>query len=365
MCLVAPSLDMVGGQAVQASRLLERLNLAPSLRVELLPVNPRAPGPLRALQRVKYARTLITSVLYVASLFRRLPRCDVVHVFSASYLSFVLAPLPAMLVAKLYRKRIVLNYRSGEAEDHLWRWRRTAVPAMRLAEEIIVPSGYLVDVFRRFGLGARAICNFVDGDKYRYRERSPIRPVFLSNRHFEPLYNVECVLRAFALIQREVPAARLILAGDGSQRQHLASVTESLGLRNVELRGRVAPSDMPSLYDEADIYLNAPDIDNMPSSVIEAFTAGLPVVSTDAGGIPYIVTHEGTGLLCARDDDSALAANALRLLREPALAQAIILRARAEALARYTWRVVGPQWETLYTSMAGRRSSAEPLASPS
>ena len=57
------------------------------------------------------------------SLLLRVPRYDVLHVFSASYLSFVLAPLPAMLAGRLYRRKVVLNYHSGEAEDHLRRWR--------------------------------------------------------------------------------------------------------------------------------------------------------------------------------------------------------------------------------------------------
>src|ERR671936_20524 len=121
-------------------------------------------------------------------------------------------------------------------------WRRSAVPAMRLADEIVVPSGYLVDVFRRFGLRARPIFNFVEVEAIPYRERgAPPRPVFFSNRNFEPLYNVACV-------------------------------------------GRVPPERMCRLYDEADIYLNSPDIDNMPNSIIEAFAAGLPVVTTNTGG---------------------------------------------------------------------------------
>jgi glycosyltransferase involved in cell wall biosynthesis len=275
-----------------------------------------------------------------------------VHAFSASYWSFLLAPLPAMVVGRLFGKAVLLNYRRGEAEDHLTRWRWLAVPAMHLAHEIVVPSGYLVGVFSKFGLHARSIFNFVDVERLQYRERSTLRPVFLSNRNFQSLYNVACTIRAFARIQRELPDARLIVAGFGPERQSLESLVGSLGLRHVEFRGRMDPSDMPSLYDEADVYLNSPNIDNMPTSVIEAFAAGLPVVTTNAGGIPFIVSHEKTGLMVGCDDDGALAAASLRLFREPALGPALARAARTECLDRYVWAAVRSEWLKVYQRLS-------------
>ncbi len=82
--MVAPSLDMLGGQAVQAARLLERWREDPALDVSLLPINPRLPGPLRKLQTIKYIRTVLTSLYYCATLLTRVRRYDVIHIFSAS-----------------------------------------------------------------------------------------------------------------------------------------------------------------------------------------------------------------------------------------------------------------------------------------
>ena len=164
--LVGPSLAILGGQSVQLKRLLDKLAQVPGIDVGFLAVNPSLPGPLATLQRIKFVRTVVTSIAYLFSLLRTVPRYDVIHAFSASYWSFVLAPLPAMLVARLFGKRVVLNYHSGEAEDHLTRWRRTAIPAMRMAHRIVVPSAYLVDVFARFGLPAMAIHNFVDVERF-------------------------------------------------------------------------------------------------------------------------------------------------------------------------------------------------------
>lgn len=353
VCLVGPSLDIIGGQSVVLDRLLSRFGETEGIDVSFLPVNPRLPGPLRALQRVKYVRTIVTSVAYVATLLRRIPEVDVVHAFSASYWSFLLAPVPAMLVGRLFGKRVVLNYHSGEADDHLANW-RTAIPLARLAHVIAVPSGYLVDVFRRHGLEATAIYNFVDIERIPYRRRVTLRPRVLSNRNLESLYNVACTIRAFGRVQREFPEAELVIAGDGRERDALERLVAELGLRHVTFTGRVSPDAMPALYDAADLYFNSPDIDNMPSSVIEAYAAGVPVITTDAGGIPYIVRHEQTGMMVPVGDDVQLAEQALRLLRAPALALAIADQARAECLERYVWPAVREAWLHLYRDVDAR-----------
>ena len=345
--IVAPSLDILGGQAVQASRLLARLSKESDLSVSFLPHNPRLPAPFNKLQSIKYVRTIVTSLLYVALLLARVRKYDCIHIFSASYFSFLLAPTPAILIAKLYGKRVVLNYRSGEAEDHLKRWSRTALPVIRLADQIAVPSGYLVDVFRQFNLEARPVFNFVDTERFRFRKREPLRPDFLSNRNLEPMYNVACVLRAFAIIQRRFPEARLTVAGDGSQRAELERLSRELNLRGVRFAGRVSPEHMPDVYNAADIYLNSSDIDNMPGSIIEAFASGLPVVTTDAGGIPYIVTDEHTGLLVRCDDHLGLAERAIRLLENDRFASGIINRAHEEC-RKYNWDAVRNEWFNIY-----------------
>ena len=344
--MIAPSLDMLGGQSRQCARLRGQLEQEPSLDVSFQPINPRLPRFVRKLQSVKYVRTLVTTLLYWAQLAWRARRADVLHVFSASYYSYMLSAMPAIFLGRLYRKKVILNYRSGEAEDHLRNW-RTAVPTLRLADVIVVPSGYLVDVFARFGLEARAIHNFVELELFRYRERRPLRPVFLTSRLLEPLYNVGCVLRAFALIEKKIPGASLTVAGEGSMRDELEQLARELGLRNVRFVGRVAFESVPEMYDAADIYLMGNDVDNMPSSIVECLASGLPVITTDAGGIPYIVTHEETCLMIARNDHEAMAASALRLLADEDLTARLARNAR-EHCRQFSWPEVQREWLSLY-----------------
>jgi glycosyltransferase involved in cell wall biosynthesis len=350
--IVAPSFDILGGQSVQAVRLLERLRQEPGLEVGFLAVNPRLPGVLRKLQAIKYVRTVVTSIAYLTSLFSRVWKYDIIHIFSASYFSFVLAPTPALLIGRLYGKKLLLNYHSGEAEDHLQRWRRSAIPTMRIADELIVPSPYLVRTFAQVGLRARPIFNLIELDRFPFRERRALRSVFLSNRNFEKHYGVDRVLRAFAIIQKRVPEARLIIAGDGPERRSLEQLAQDLNLQNAEFKGRVGHEKVVELYDSADIFLNGSEIDNQPLSLLEAFACGLPVVTTDAGGIPDMVVPGKTALVVPRGDYQQLAASALHLLDDSALARSIIQQAREEC-RKYQWEAVRQRWLNVYHELAG------------
>lgn len=357
VCVTAPSLRTVGGQAVQASRLMERFGTLATVEPSFIPHDPVPQGLIGRFNGVKYVKTVTRTFLYIGNLLRCLRGCDVVHVFSAAYYSFVFAPMWAILIGRLYGRRVVLNYRSGEAEDHLQRWRWFAVPIMRLAHEIIVPTPYLVDVFGKFGLKARVIPNFLELDQLTYRERSPVRPVFLSNRLFEPHYRIPDLLRAFARIQEHLSEASLLLAGYGSDERRILSLIRGLGLRNVEYFGKLPPSESRRLYDRADVYLCATAIDCFPNSLLEAFASGVPVVTTDAGGIPYLVTHERTGLVVPIGDINGLADQALRLLEEPGLHGSIARSAYAEVSNKYVWSVVSGQWEALFRRVGGADST--------
>lgn len=350
MLIVAPSLDMIGGQAVQASRLRKKFADEPELQVGFVPINPRLPGPLQLLQKIRYVRTVVTSIAYILLLFREVNRHDIIHIFSASYSSFVIAPTPALKIAKLFGKKTILNYRSGEARDHLTN-SKFAHTIIRQFDRIVTPSRYLVDVFGEFGYQAQTVHNFVETEKYKFRDRVPLRPIFFSNRNFEAHYNVSCTLRAFALVQEKYLHATLTIAGDGKERDTLRKLAAELKLRNTEFIGLVAQDEMPGLSDAADILLNSPNLDNMPNSLIEAYAAGLPIVSTNAGGIPYILRHNETGLLVDVNDHKAMAREAIRLLEDRFLASKLIENGKTES-KKYTWDSVREDWLNLYRELA-------------
>lgn len=345
VAVVAPTMKILGGHAVQAEALSRGLR-SEGYRIVFVPIDPSFPLGLRWTRRHRYVRTVVNEVCYLATLFR-LRQADLVHVFSASYWSFVLAPLPAILMARSLGKRVVLNYHSGEALDHLARWGPLVHPWLRLADEIVVPSEYLQDVFARFGYRARVIRNIVDTSRFAYRERRPLRPRFLSTRNLEPHYRVDNTLEAFALVQRRFPDATLTVAGYGSEEGRLRGLSASLGLKGIRFVGRVEPHSMPRLYGEADIFVNSSVVDNQPVSMLEAFAAGLAVISTRVGGVTALVRDGETGLTVPFGDPGAMADAAIALLQNPEQVTAIARRARQE-VEKYTWPYVRDAWAKAY-----------------
>jgi glycosyltransferase involved in cell wall biosynthesis len=351
VAIVAPSSRILGGQAVQAERLLSGWHNGRDVRARLVPTNPVPPEILSAGLGIKFVRTIVTQLTFWPLLFREVARADVVHAFSASYSSFVMSTLPAVVVARLLRRPVIVHYHSGEAPDHL---RRSALARAALrgwTDANVVPSAFLQNVFTEHGIHCRAIPNNVDLARFTFRPRPIVRPRFVSTRNFEAHYDVPCTLRAFALIQQRYSAAELTLVGGGSAEPALKRLAAELALRNVTFAGRVAPDEIWQYYANADVYLQTPVVDNMPLSVLEAFASGLPVVSTNAGGVPAMLKDGVHGLLAPACDHAAVAAQALRLIDEPGLGLKLAKAARA-ACAAYTWDAVRPQWLSLYRDLS-------------
>ena len=356
IAMVAPSLGVLGGQAVQAKVLADHLR-ADGYEVELVPINPPFPRGAGWLKRLRFIRTVANEGLYLPTL-RKLRSADVVHVLSASYWSFLLAPLPAIVAARKWGKPILLNYHSGEADDHLAHWGSLVHPWLKMVDKIVVPSVFLRDVFARHGYRAEVIHNIIDTGQFRYRERLPLLPEFLSVRNFEPHYGVEYTLVAFAMIQTVFPAASLTVAGQGPQEAELKHLAQALALRNVRFIGAVDPAQMPSLYDRHSVFLNASFVDNQPLSVLEAMASGMPVVSTPIGDIPNMVKDGESATLVPAGDPYAMAKAATLLLEQPQRAALMAQRAK-ESLVRYDWSKVGPAWADTYRRLATTSSDRE------
>jgi len=352
--MVVASLRIIGGHSVQAKRLQERWQADGSVAARIVPIDPVPQAPFDRLLRIKYVRTVVTQLCYWPLLFRQLRHVDVVHAFAASGSSFLLAPLPAVIVAKLFRKPVILNYHSGAAEDHLRRSATARFVMRHVVDATVVPSAFLREVLRSFEIEAVVVHNTIDLREFTFRHRAPLQPRLLCTRNLEPLYNVSCLLRAFARVQAQYPAATLTLVGGGSQDAALRIEAAALKLNNVTFTGPVPPAEIHRYYAEADVYLQAPSIDNMPLSVLEAFASGLPVVSTNVGGVPSILRHRTDGLLVPANDDESLAQEVISLLKDPRLAHRLVESAY-QTLTAYEWPAAREGWLLAYRRVAGQQ----------
>jgi glycosyltransferase involved in cell wall biosynthesis len=346
VCLVGPFPPPIGGMSVQAAKLATLL-LREGVITVSVPVNPQPPRMLSFVNGVPAVRTLVREVQYLASLVKILPKATVVHHLSASGLSFFLQSVPLLCMGRALNKKIIVNYRGGNAGRFLRRWSALAVPLLRLAGEVAVPSQYLQRVFAEHGITAQLLPNIADTDLFPYRERQVYLSRLIVTRHLEPMYNIDGIIRAFVIVQRRFPEAMLAIVGSGSEETRLKKLAVNLGLHNVIFHGLVSPENLPALYSQYDIYVNASSVDNFPGALVEAACSGLPIVSTRAGGIPDMIRHRETGLLVDVGDHVGLANSVIQLVEEPQEAGKLARSARLWA-EQFAWKNVFPLLSEYY-----------------
>jgi glycosyltransferase involved in cell wall biosynthesis len=349
VAIVAASLRYVGGQSVQADLLIRKWQKDPVIEAHFIPIDPALPKILRWVESIPGLRTVLRQPFYISQLWNGLKKADVAHVFSASYWSFLIAPVPAWLVARWRGKKVLIHYHSGEALDHFRRFPNAPAILARM-DELVVPSGFLVDVFREFDLKAKVVPNIVEFSQFSFRKRNPLRPNLVCTRGFHPYYRIDIVVRAFAEVQKEYHEAQLNLVGGGSLEAEIRALVEDLKLSGVRFSGVASREEIAKHYDQADIFINASCIDNMPVSILEAFASGTPVVSTNPEGMRYLLKDGRTGLLCETGNVQGLAENVIRLLQEPELAADLAANA-FEQSKQYHWKIVREQWLEVYSSM--------------
>lgn len=349
--LVGPLPPPSGGMANQ-TRQLARLLGASGLHVQVVQNNP--PYRPALIAGVRGLRAAFRLVLYVAALWRALRRADIAHVMANSGWAWHLFAAPAIWLARLRGVAVLVNYRGGEAESFLQRQARWVRPTLRLARVLAVPSGFLRSVFARNGIDAEVVPNIVDLARFApARQRAPGQHLVVT-RNLEEIYDIPTALRALAMIHGRYPAARLTVAGSGPELGSLQRLAQELGVAGaVRFTGRLDNDEIAALYRDADLLLNPSTVDNMPISLLEAMASGVPIVSTNVGGVPYLVEHERTALLVPARDAEAMAKAALRIFDDASLRGALVAAA-LQACRAYAWERVRPQLFAAYARCAGR-----------
>lgn len=279
------------------------------------------------------------SVLRRLMLFLRLRSAakhyDVLHIHCCSGWGF----LPAVVgvtVGRWLKKRLVLTYHGGGGEAFFDKHPKLVRHYLTRTDTNIVLSGFLAKVFDKHHLPYSIIPNIIELDKKQFRLRETLKPNFVCTRAHETLYNIPCILQAFQTVQTHLPEATLTLVGDGSEHENLINQAKELNLKNVTFTGRVDNQEIYHYLDYADIFLSTPTVDNMPVSVLEAMNAGLLVISSSVGGVPYMIKNGNNGLLFDNNNHDELAQKMLWAIENSAIAMTIIQQAH-RSVNQYRW----------------------------
>jgi len=348
LAIIAPTPPPFGGVANQAI-LLEKLLRKSRVDVYKIPTN-RSPAFIELLiGRIPGFRTFVRELSFLTRIFATYFKCDVVHILACSHLYFFLNVIPSILLARLFRKFVLVNYRGGEAHAFFNGFGKRFVWVLRKANRVTVPSEYLRKVFEDFHIDSLVIPNIIDLHLFAFRlptQNNKTR--FICTRNFESYYDVPTVVRAFRIVKDTLIDAKLTLIGDGSQKPELDFLLKQLQLESsVKILGRVDQHEIPKYLVTEDIFVNPSIVDNYPNSILEAFACGLPVVTTSAGGIPYLVKNGTNGLLVNPGDYEAMARAMIRLSKDHELCLKLAKAGKATA-DNHSWSAVWPQLRRVY-----------------
>ena len=270
----------------------------------------------------------------------------------------------AVAVCSLLRmlgKPYVLSLHGGGLPEFALRWGRSLHKLAANSAGVVAQSGYLAACLPEDKSLVVEIPNGIDIGLYPFRARPTPEPRLVWLRAFHEIYNPCLAVRVLAILKPDLPAATLTMVGSDKGDGSLAATrneAKALGVSaHVEFPGGVAKSNVPAWLSKGDIFLNTSDFDNTPVSVEEALACGLCVVSTDVGGMPYLVENGADGLLVAPRDPEAMAAAVRQILRDQGLAGRLSAAGRQKA-QDFDWSRVLPKWEELLSAAArsGRRA---------
>ncbi len=359
--LVGPLPPPTGGMANQ-TRQIGRLLSQEGIEVCLVrtnePYRPAWIGGFRGL------RAIFRLIPYRITLGKILREVDVVHVMANSGWAWHLFAAPAIRMARLRRVPVVVNYRGGLAGEFLSRSGEGVRAALRHCGPLVVPSRFLQRIFAQYDIKAQIIPNIVDLEMFKPPvERRCGGAHIVVARNLERIYGIDTAVRATAILRGQFPGLTVSIAGAGRERPMLERLAVQLGVAEiVRFTGSLEIEAVAALYRDADLVLNPSRVDNTPNSLLEAAASGVPIVSTDVGGVPCMVEHGKEAWLVPHDQPELMAEGVSRVLRDTGLRDT--LRLNGLALARScSWRAVGPQWLELYRRLVGNRvlRSREPV----
>ncbi|WP_124980891.1 glycosyltransferase family 4 protein [Nonlabens xiamenensis] len=301
--------------------------------------------------KVKYASSKSNPVIrllhMLLKLITQLQWVDLVLIDTYSTRNFWYAVLVGW-ICRLTGKRYVPILHGGNLPQRLESTPHQTHKFLKGAWKVVCPSAYLKDAFAKAGYAEiKVIPNSIDLSQYNFKSRDTLHPKLIWVRSFAQIYHPQMAIEVYAEVRKLYPNASLIMVGpdkDGSM-EECGKLAKELGIP-VQFTGLLTRKEWLSLAANCDIFLNTTKFDNLPVSLIEAMALGLPVISTDVGGIPYLIKDEYNGLLVGKDNVAEMVQAVIRLLENPEWVSSLSNNA-LNSIKQYSWTQVREQWQLL------------------
>lgn len=281
------------------------------------------------------------------SVFKNRNKADYIIIDTYSTFSFWYAFMVSQL-CRLFGLKYIPILHGGNLPHRLDKNPRLCQMVFNHSYKNVAPSGYLLDAFQKRNYPNLVfIPNTIEVENYPFLNREIKTPKLLWVRSFAWLYNPKMAVDVLKELQKKYPDAKLCMVGpdkDGS----LETTRQYAKEQSVEVKftGRLSKPEWIKLSEEYNVFINTTNFDNTPVSVIEALCLGLPVVTTNVGGIPFLLKNQQNALLVNKEDTDAMVAAIETLINNPESKDSIVKNA-LDLAKTFDWNVVKEQWRKL------------------
>lgn len=251
-------------------------------------------------------------------------------------------------LARMFKIRYIPILHGGNLESRLKNSKKTSGIIFHNAYRLVSPSNFLKSVFENHGFNnVEYIPNTIELQNFEFKNRDIKTIKLLWLRSFSEIYNPKlAILVLEELINRGFPTELTMVGPEIDGSMEASKVLAKAKNLKVNFTGKLSRKRWTNLAEGCNIFINTTNFDNMPVSIIEVMALGLPIVSTNVGGLPYLIAHEKDGLLVPPNDVHSMCKAVIRLSESKNLKDSIVNNARKK-VELYDWEVIKPKWKSL------------------
>ncbi len=261
--------------------------------------------------------------------------------------AFIIENISSKLL-KLLRKKVVLVVHGGGLPQRINENPKKYLAILERVDEVVCPSAYLQHELMKYDINSIVIENVLKLSDYQFTEKKKFEPNILWMRAFSDIYHPIMAIKVFAEVLKKMPTAKMIMAGkDLGNLAEVKLLAQELKVdEHISFPGYVQTENKNRLANEVDVYICTNKIDNAPVTFIEMMALGIPIVSVNTGGIPFLVTDNFNALLVKFDDHIEMANRIINLVQNPVLANTLVQNG-LNTSKKYDEKVVLTKWEML------------------
>ena len=275
--------------------------------------------------------------------YRKKISCILIDTYSTRNFYYALA---CSQLSRLFNLKYIPILHGGNLPNRLKNSSKLCDLIFKYSYKNVAPSNYLKDAFENNGYETVFIPNVLEINNYKFKKRGNVAPKLLYVRAFDKIYNPQMAVYVLSELLKKYPAAKLCMVGpdkDGSLKECIALAKEFGIDASVEFTGMLSKSEWHKKSEEFDIFINTSNFDNTPVSVMEAMALGLVVVSTDVGGMPYLINNGFDGVLVAPSNIEKMTLSIDTIIVNTASTQQLIFNARKK-VESFDWSNVKDSW---------------------